>query len=66
MATHQFSIFNNNPHLSHEQAVNRIGIYILDTRYKGVIYRPDITRGLECYSDADFDGGWKYGNQDSP
>ena len=31
-----------------------------------MIYRPDITRGLECYVDADFAGGWKYGNNDSP
>ena len=31
-----------------------------------MIYRPDITRGLECYVDADFSGGWKYGNHDSP
>ena len=28
----------------------------MDTRDKGVIYRPDITRGLECYVDADFAG----------
>ena len=31
-----------------------------------MIYRPDITRGLECYVDADFAGGWKDGNHDSP
>ena len=47
MATHQFARFNNNPKLSHEQAVKSIGRYIWDTRDKGIIYRPDITRGLE-------------------
>ena len=31
-----------------------------------MIYRPDITRGLECYVDADFAGGWKDGNDNSP
>ena len=31
-----------------------------------MIYRPDITRGLECYIDADFAGGWKDGNHDIP
>ena len=31
-----------------------------------MIYRPDITRGLECYVDADFAGGWKDGNHDIP
>ena len=56
----------DDPHLSHERAVKRIGRYLLDTRDNGMIYRPDITRGLECYVDADFAGGWKYGNQDSP
>ena len=29
-----------------EQEVKRIGRYLLDTRDKGMIYRPDITRGL--------------------
>ena len=66
MATHQCARFNNDPHLSHEQAVKRIGRYLLDTRDKGIIYRPDIKRGLECYVDADFAGGWKYGNHDIP
>ena len=31
-----------------------------------MIYRPDITRGLECYVDADFAGGWKDDNHGSP
>ena len=60
MAIHQCARFNNYPHLSHEQVVKRIGRYLLDTN------RPDITRGLDCYVDADFAGGWKYGNHDSP
>ena len=53
MATHQCARFNNDPHLSHERAVNSIGRYLLDTRDKGMIYRPDTKRGLECYVDAD-------------
>ena len=66
MATHQCARFNIDPHLSHEQAVKRIGRYLLNTRDKGMIYRPDITRGLECYVDADFADGWKDGNHGSP
>ena len=31
-----------------------------------MIYRPDITRVLECYVDADFSGRQKDGNHDSP
>ena len=65
MGTHQCARFNNYPHLSNERAVNRIGRYLLITRDKGMIYRPDITRDLECYVAADFSGGWKYDNHDS-
>ena len=31
-----------------------------------MIYRPGITQVLQCYLDADFDGGRKYGNHASP
>ena len=66
IATHQCVRFSNDPHVLNEPAVKRIGRYLLDTSDKGMMYRPDITRGLECYVDADFAGGWKYGNHDSP
>ena len=66
MATHQCARFNNDPKLSHERAVKRIGKYLLDTKDKGLIFRPDISKGLECYVDADFAGGWKDGDHSSP
>ena len=66
MAKHQCARFNNDPHLSHERAVKRIGIYLLYTRDKGMIYRPDTSRGLECYVDAGFSGGSKDGDNESP
>ena len=66
MATHQCARFSNCVKLSHERAVKRIGRYLLDTRDKGIIYKPDISRGLECFVDADFAGGWKDGNHDEP
>ena len=31
-----------------------------------VLYKPDISRGLGCYVDADFAGGWKDGDHTSP
>ena len=43
MATHECARSNNDPHLLHEQAVKRIGRYLLNTRDKGMIYRPDIS-----------------------
>jgi hypothetical protein len=36
----------------------RIGRYLLSTCKKGMIYKPDSTKGIEVYVDADFDGDW--------
>ena len=66
MAVHQCARFNNDPKLSHERAVKKIGRYLLDTQDKGLIYKPDTSQGLECYVDADFAGGWKDGDHDCP
>ena len=40
METHQCARFNNDPQISHERSVKRIGRYLLDTRDKGMIYIP--------------------------
>jgi len=36
----------------------RIGRYLLSTKEKGMVYRPDSNRGIEVFADADFAGGW--------
>ena len=36
----------------------RIGRYLLSTKDRGMIYRPDPKRGLEVFVDANFAGGW--------
>ena len=41
MAVHQCARFNSDPKLSHERAVEKIGRYLLDTKDKGIIYKPD-------------------------
>jgi hypothetical protein len=58
MVVHQCAQFSTNPMRSHEQAVMRIGRYLLSTHEKGMIYKPDSTKGVEVYVDADFAGGW--------
>jgi hypothetical protein len=58
MPVHQTACFCNNPTLSHEQAITRIGRYLLGTRENGIKYKIDLSKGLECYIDADFAGGW--------
>jgi hypothetical protein len=37
----------------------------LDTRKSGIIYKPDKTKGLEWYIDADFAGGWSQADDDN-
>ena len=66
MATHQCARFNNDPKLSHERAVKKIVRYLLDTKDKGIIFKPDFSKGIECFLDADFAGGWKDGDHSSP
>ena len=58
MATHQCARFSIRPMRSHEVAVMRIRQYLLSTKDKRMIYRPDPKRGLEVFVDADFAGGW--------
>ena len=58
MATHQCARFSIHPMRSHEIAVMRIGRYLLATKDRGMIYRPDPKRGLEVFVDANFAGGW--------
>ena len=58
MSVHQTSRFCNNPMLCHEKDVMRIGRYLLGTKTSGIIYKPARSRGLECYVDANFSGGW--------
>ena len=59
MAVHQTASFSNNPMLSYEKALKRLGRYLLHTKRDGTIYNPDTQKGLECYVDADFAGGWQ-------
>jgi hypothetical protein len=58
MAVHQCARFCIDPKLSHERAIQRIGKYLIGTLDKGIIFKPDITKGVECFVDADFAGGW--------
>jgi hypothetical protein len=43
---------------SHGEAVKRIGRYLLGTRDKGFIVRPDMQKSFESYVDADYRGNW--------
>ena len=47
-------------------AVRQIGKYLLGTKDKGIIFKPDYTKGLECYVDAAFAAGWQEADNDNP
>ncbi len=66
MAVHQCAHFNNNPKLFHEKAVKYIARYLLRTKDKGIHYKPDPSKGLEVYVDANFAGGWTSGEYTNP
>jgi len=38
---------------------------LLRTKERGIICRPDKNKGLDCYADADFAGGWDRGELDT-
>jgi hypothetical protein len=65
-AVHQCARFSSNPKLSHERAIKRIIRYLKGTKDKGIILRPDKDKGIQCYVDADFAGGYSVETSDEP
>ena len=59
MRVQQCARFCNNPRHQHEEAVKRICWYLLKTKNRGIILKPDPTRGLECHVDADWAESWQ-------
>ena len=55
---HQCARFTADPKKEHGEAVKWLGRYLKLTRDKGLILRPDETRGLEVYVDASFASDW--------
>ena len=65
-AVQQCARFCHSPSQDHEEAVKRICRYLLGTRNKGIILRPDKSKGLECYVDADWAGAWTFSSSFDP
>jgi hypothetical protein len=62
MAVHQCAQFSANLMRLREQAVMRIGQYLLLTHDRGMMYTPNPTKGIKIYVDANFAGGWDPGD----
>ena len=58
VSVHQCARFQDNLKKSHLQAMRTIGHYLIGTRDKGIMMRPDHTKSFECWMDADFAGSW--------
>ena len=57
-ATHQIAKYSSDPRTSHGEAVVYLIRYLKKTRDLGLHFRPDPSKGFECYCDADFSGLW--------
>ena len=57
-AVHNAARFSSEPKKIHTQAVKRIGRFLLGSRDKGIVLRPDPDKAFECFCDADFCGLW--------
>lgn len=57
-AAHQCARFTEHPKVEHAKAVRWLARYLKGTRNKGIIMRPDETKNMCMYVDADFAGNW--------
>ena len=65
-AVHQCARFSQDPKMSHEKAVKRIVRYLKRTQDQGLILTVDQSKGIECYVDPDFAGGYDKKDPDNP
>ena len=65
-AVHSAARHSHSPKKSHGQAVKRIVRYLIDTADRGIEFSPDLSKGLDCFVDADWAGGWGYEDEQDP
>ena len=63
---HQCARFCESPKLIHERAVHRIVRYLIGTRERGLIFKPDKNIRIEVFVDADFAGNWNSAEGSDP
>ena len=57
-ATHQITKYSSDPRKSHGEAILYLVCYLKKTHDLGLHFKPDPSKGCECYCDADFLGLW--------
>jgi hypothetical protein len=65
-AVHQCSRFCADPKMSHKKALTRIVRYLKCTPTDGLKLKPDSSRGIQCFVDADFAGSWSSADTSEP
>ena len=66
MAVRQCARFSVDLWLTHERAVMRIGKYLLETRDRRIRFKPDKSRGVECFVNAHFAESWTKEDSGNP
>ena len=59
-ATHQIAKYSADPRQPHGEAILYLVRYLKKTRDIGLRFKPDPSKGFECYCDADFAGNWNH------
>eukprot|EP00804_Cyclotella_cryptica_P016937 CCRYP_001885-RA/>CCRYP_001885-RA protein AED:0.28 eAED:0.34 QI:0/-1/0/1/-1/0/1/0/176 len=57
-AVHQVAKYSTDPRQEHGKAIVHIVKYLKATRYTGLCFKTDASKGFQCYCDADFAGNW--------
>ena len=57
-ATHQVAKYSSDPRKTHGEAIEYLVRYLKRTRDLGLSFKPNPSKGFECYCDADFSGNW--------
>jgi hypothetical protein len=65
-AVHQCAHYLHAPTRLHETAVKHIGRYLVGTRDRGLILRPNGTMKVDMYVDASFAGLWGHEDKQDP
>ena len=65
-AVHSCARFATNPKMSHEKAIKRIVKYLIGTKNEGIILNPILSKGVECFVDANFAGDYQSEFADKP
>ena len=65
MSIHQVARLCEDPREIYDRAIRHIGKYMAYTKEKGIEYKIDTQKGLECHVDADFAGGWNKADSQS-